>query len=69
MIYLKTPDEIEKMRRACELTSLTLGEVAKLVRPGVTTHKLDTAAREFIVKNGGPPAWVTAGSPPPSALK
>lgn len=64
MIYLKTPDEIEKMRRACELTSLTLGEVAKLVRPGVTTHKLDSVAREFIVKSGGRPACLGYGGFP-----
>jgi methionyl aminopeptidase len=64
MIYLKTPEEIEKMRRAAQLTSLTLGEVAKHVRPGVTTHKLDTIAREFILKNGGRPACLGYGGFP-----
>ena len=49
MIYLKTPDEIHKMRKACELTSLTLGQVARMIQPGVPTHRLDTCAREFIV--------------------
>ena len=29
MIYLKTPEEIEKMQAACTLVSRTLGEVAK----------------------------------------
>lgn len=56
MIYIKTPEEIEKMRAACDLVSRTLGEVAKWVRPGVTTLKLDTVAREFILDNGGKPA-------------
>lgn len=56
MIYLKTPEEIEKMRGANVLVSRTLGEVAKWVRPGVTTHKLDSIAREFILDNGGRPA-------------
>jgi methionyl aminopeptidase len=56
MIYLKTPEEIEKVRAASQLLSQTLGEVAKLVAPGVTTHKLDTVAREFILDNGGKPA-------------
>ena len=56
MIYLKTPEEIEKMRVAADLTSATLGEVAKWVQPGVTTRKLDTIAREFILDNGGKPA-------------
>ncbi len=42
MIYVKTEEEIEKMRAACDLTSRTLGEVARWVRPGETTRRLDT---------------------------
>lgn len=56
MIYLKTAEEIEKVAEACELVSKTLGEVAKWVQPGVTTLKLDTIAREFILDNGGKPS-------------
>ncbi len=56
MIYLKTPEEIQQMRSANILVSRTLGEVAKWVAPGVTTQKLDTIAREFILDNGGRPA-------------
>ncbi|MBD5229044.1 MAG: type I methionyl aminopeptidase [Bacteroidales bacterium] len=56
MIYLKTPQEIEQMRKACDLVSRTLGELSKWISPGVTTHKLDTIAREFILDNGGRPA-------------
>lgn len=64
MIYLKTPDEIDKMRKACELTSLTLGQVARMIQPGVPTHRLDTCAREFIVANGGRPACLGYGGFP-----
>ena len=56
MIYIKTAEEIEKMRLACDLVSRTLGEVAKWVEPGVTTMRLDTIAREFILDNGGRPS-------------
>ncbi|MDE5812125.1 MAG: type I methionyl aminopeptidase [Muribaculaceae bacterium] len=56
MIYLKTPEEINQMRAANTLVSMTLGEVAKWIQPGVTTHRLDTIAREFILDNGGRPA-------------
>lgn len=56
MIYLKTPEEIEAMRPASLLVSQTLGEVARWIEPGVTTRKLDTIAREFIMDNGGKPA-------------
>ena len=56
MIYLKTAEEIERMRVACDLVSKTLGEVAAWVKPGVTTLKLDNVAREFILDNGGRPS-------------
>ena len=56
MIYLKTPQEMEQMRKACDLVSRTLGEMAKWISPGVTTHRLDTIAREFILDNGCRPA-------------
>jgi len=64
MIYTKTTEELEKMRQACDLTSRTLGEVAKWVRPGVTTRKLDTIAREFIMDHGGIPACLGYGGFP-----
>ncbi|MDD6280312.1 MAG: type I methionyl aminopeptidase [Bacteroidales bacterium] len=64
MIYLKTPDEIEKVRGACRLASLALGEVAKAVLPGTPTHRLDTIAREYIVNNGGRPACLGYGGFP-----
>ncbi|MEZ3591467.1 MAG: type I methionyl aminopeptidase [Muribaculaceae bacterium] len=63
-IFLKTPEEIAKMREACTLVSRTLGEVAKWVAPGVTTLKLDTVAREFIRDNGGRPACLGYGGFP-----
>lgn len=56
MIYVKTAEDIEKMRQACDLVSRTLGEVARWVKPGETTHHLDTVAREFILDNGGKPS-------------
>ncbi len=64
MIYLKTPDEIEKMRRACDLVSRVMGEVAKQVAPGVTTRHLDSVAREFMLANGGKPACLGYGGFP-----
>ena len=56
MIYIKTAEEIEGMRAACDLVSRTIAEVAKWTLPGVTTRKLDNVAREFILDNGGKPA-------------
>ena len=64
MIYLKTPEELEKMRNACALVSATLGEIARWVAPGVTTNKLESIAREFIHDNGGKAACLGYGGFP-----
>ena len=47
-IFLKTEDEIELMRQANQLVGKTLGELAKHIKPGVTTLQLDKVADEFI---------------------
>ena len=55
-IYLKTPEQIQQMIPAANLISDTLGEVARWIKPGITTRRLDTIAREYIIDNGGTPA-------------
>lgn len=52
MIFLKTEDEIELLRQSNLLVGKTLAEVAKLVKPGVTTRELDKVAEEFIRDHG-----------------
>ena len=52
MIFLKTEDEIELMRAANLLVADTLTEIAKNIRPGVTTKQLDALAEEFIRDHG-----------------
>ena len=64
MIYLKTPEEIQKVSLACDLISRMFGELARWIEPGVTTHKLDTIAREFILDNGAKPACLGYGGFP-----
>ena len=56
-IYLKTEDEIELMRQANQLVGRTLGELAKHIKPGVTTLQLDKIANEFIRDNGAVPTF------------
>ena len=48
MINIKTTEEIEKLRSSNILVSKTLAEVAKHVKAGITTEKLDRVAEEFI---------------------
>ena len=57
MIFLKTDDEIELLRQSNLLVGKTLAEVAKLIKPGVTTLELDKVAEEFIRDNGAVPTF------------
>ena len=57
MIFLKTEEEIALMRAANQLVGKTLGEVAKLIKPGVTTNELTRVAEEFIRDNGAEPTF------------
>ena len=57
MIYLKTADEIELLRASNLLVSKTLAELAKSIRPGVTTADLDKIAETFIRDHGATPAF------------
>lgn len=57
MIYLKTDDEIELLRKANLLVSSTLAEIAKIIRPGITTKALDDLAEEFIRDHGAQPTF------------
>jgi len=59
MIYYKTADEIELLRKSNMLVARTHGEMAKLIKPGVSTLKLDKIAEEFIRDNGGIPAFLS----------
>ena len=56
-IFLKTEDEIELMRQANQLVGKTLGELARHIKPGVTTLQLDKVADEFIRDHGATPTF------------
>jgi len=56
-IKIKSPEEIELIRKSCELLSRALGEVAKKLKPGITGMELDKFAEEFIGDHGGKPSF------------
>lgn len=58
MIYLKTEEEISLMREANRLVGLTLAEVARYIRPGISTFELDKVAHDFILDHGASPAFL-----------
>lgn len=55
MIILKSPSEIEKMRRAGRIVADTREKVVAAIRPGVTTAHLDAIAEERIREAGAVP--------------
>jgi len=57
MIYIKTDAEVELLRESNLLVSRTLAEVAKHIRPGVTTLELDAVAETYIRDNGALPGF------------
>lgn len=58
MIPIRSAEEIELLRVSNLLVSKTLAEVAKWIRPGVTTLELDKKAEEFIRDHGAVPAFL-----------
>jgi len=57
MIFYKTAQEIELLRESNLIVSKAHAEVAKVIRPGIQSIKLDQIAEEFIKDNGGVPEF------------
>jgi methionyl aminopeptidase len=64
MLYLKTDEEVGLLKESNMLVSKTLAEVARLIKPGVTTLYLDRIAEEFIRDNHAVPAFKGYGGFP-----
>src|ERR1700733_15521806 len=54
----KTQEEIANLRKAGKVLADALREVAKMVKPGVTTAALDLAAEKYIKDHGCVPAFL-----------
>ena len=67
LISIKSPREIEQMRKACRLTAAARSLAGRMVRPGVTTLEIDTAVRKFIESHGAKPSFLGYGGFPGSA--
>ena len=65
-IYYKSLEEIELIRESSMLVSKTLAEVAKVIKPGITTIALDKLAYEFIRDHDAVPAFLNYGGFPNS---
>ena len=58
MMKFKNKEEIELMRTSALLVSQSLTEVAKILKPGITTTSIDKLIAEFIKDNGATPSFL-----------
>ncbi|MEO7263880.1 MAG: type I methionyl aminopeptidase [Ferruginibacter sp.] len=57
MIQYKSKAEIEIMRHSCLLVGDAHAEIAKILRPGINTAKINELIETFIKDNGGVPSF------------
>ncbi len=57
MIQYKSKEEIEVMRHSCLLVGKAHAEVAKVLKPGMTTSQVNDIVETFILDNGGIPSF------------
>ncbi|WP_293009151.1 MULTISPECIES: type I methionyl aminopeptidase [unclassified Oscillibacter] len=58
MIILKSPEEIDLMRRAGKLTAAARALAGEMVKPGVTTQEINDEVERFIRKNHAVPSFL-----------
>jgi len=64
MLYLKTEEEVGLLKESNMLVSKTLAEIARHIKPGVTTLYLDSIAETFIRDHSAIPAFKGYGGFP-----
>lgn len=64
MIDYKSPNDLDKMRRAGRIVAGTIERVLEAVRPGATTADLDAVAEAYIREQDAIPSFKGYGSPP-----
>ena len=57
MIIYKSPEEIDKMRKAGRIVAGTIDRALAAVRPGVTTAQLDEVAEAYILEQRATPSF------------
>ena len=67
MIRIKTAKELERMKKACQLSAAALDVAGEVIRPGVSTADVDDAIRKFITSHGAKPTFLGYGGFPKSA--
>lgn len=55
-VIIKTPEQIEGIRKAGQLTRDILNMLTDRIKPGITTNHIDRWIHEYTLKHGGRPA-------------
>ena len=55
MIIVKTSDEIDKMKKAGEILAGLHKEIAKIIKPGITTMEIDQFVEKYLEEKGAYP--------------
>lgn len=63
-ILLKTDQQIEKIRKACQVSALILQKLCLAAKAGVTTEELDLLSRKLHEEMNAIPACLGYGDPP-----
>lgn len=64
MIYIKTPQEIQKIKASCQIVGNMLKLLEEKIRPGISTMELDRFAYDYILANGAKPNFLGYGGFP-----
>jgi len=57
MIYLKTRDEIERIRESNQIIAEALVFIQKYIKPGISTAEIDKEIESFILKRKAKPSF------------
>lgn len=68
MIQLKNKSELERMKKACQISAQALVVAGENIRAGMTTLELDRILHHFIVSQGAKPSFLGYGGFPGTAL-
>jgi methionyl aminopeptidase len=52
-IIIKTPEQIEGIRKSSRLAASVLNMIEPYIKPGVSTEELDQICNTYILNNGG----------------
>ena len=67
MIVLRTAKEIDRMRKACQISAEALQLAGESVKPGITTYEIDQIAYRYIKKQGAEPNFLNYNGFPATA--